>query len=637
MGQPNDTPLGLELIQQHTTRPVLIVETPADQHALVKADCVAAYAADWLENVAFVLGRSVVLIPRTEAWAERTWWQLAGSTSRQRIIRLPSSVAETVRNGKDALSALVTAAWKRPPDDPAHAPAMLGKRPQAGAQEAAEAPSSEAEPKRAIAAVPETDEVAKKRAEKAKRAAERAEKLAKLEAAGMFPWKGKPWADRIIYSASGYPKALQANVALVLREDPAWKGVLTWDLFARTIRVMRDSPGGTRAGLDWSDVDDMRTTEWVQRQGVHAPESIVSRAVTQIANEQAFHPLQTYLQGLTWDRQERLDDFLIEHCGADPTPIVRAMTARWMIGAVKRAFEPGCINRAVLILEGPQEIGKSQLFRVLAGADWFTDDVPMLGGKDTSQLLNCGTWIVELAELVALWRTDQHSVKAFISRQVDHFRVPYDKHPVKAPRTCVLGATVNPGGGGFLRDESGATRFWPVAVTRVELEPLTAMRDQLWAEAVHRYRAGEVSWLDSDDLRASAAELTEARRDTDPWEDAIREWLEWDLSFWPDGRVTRSKRPERLTDVSIAEILEHCLRLPTGRWGKSDKNRIGACLRVLGFTDYQLRDKHARVPRWRQVRGLEPALLDDDMRDAQLFDIYEESSKSDKSDKYLED
>src|SRR5262249_15117785 len=133
-----------------------------------------------------------------------------------------------------------------------------------------------------------------------------------------------------------------------------------------------------------------------------------------------------------------------------------------------------------LIFEGEQGIGKSNALRLLGGA-WFTDELPDLGSKDSALQVR-GRWIVELAELDALNRSEQSRIKAFLTRTVDRYRPPYGRTVQAFPRRCVFAGSVNHGE--YLKDETGGRRFWPVVCEgEVFTEGLVRDRDQLFAEA----------------------------------------------------------------------------------------------------------------------------------------------------------
>ena len=160
----------------------------------------------------------------------------------------------------------------------------------------------------------------------------------------------------------------------------------------------------------------------------------------------------------------------------------------------------------VLVLEGKQGAQKSTALSVLGGGgQFFNDQLPdNLGDKDASLAMN-GTWIVEMADLHSLSKTRVTMLKAFITRQVDRFRPPYGKNLIDTPRRSVLAGTTNEKG--YLVDETGNRRFWPVACgEEPEGHPFIAQRMQalredvtmLWAEAVAAYNAGEAWWLTTE-------------------------------------------------------------------------------------------------------------------------------------------
>ena len=127
--------------------------------------------------------------------------------------------------------------------------------------------------------------------------------------------------------------------------------------------------------------------------------------------------------------------------------------------------------------------------------NWFADEISDLGSKDSAQDLR-GKWIIELAELSAMKRGDIERTKAFMSRAIDHYRPSYGRRSQDFPRQCVFAGTTN--ADTYLGDETGNRRFWPVKVGHIDLAGLREVRDQLWAEAVAAFKAGEKWWLTAD-------------------------------------------------------------------------------------------------------------------------------------------
>jgi virulence-associated protein E len=114
-------------------------------------------------------------------------------------------------------------------------------------------------------------------------------------------------------------------------------------------------------------------------------------------------------------------------------------------------------------------------------------------------------------------------------------------------------------------DETGARRFWPVKVGTIDTDALAYDRDQLFAEAVHLYRAGAKWWPDGDFEQKHIRPEQEARFEADAWEEAIKEYL-----------VGRSR-------VSVSEIAKDALHIETAKVGTADQRRIGAVLHLLGW------------------------------------------------------
>jgi putative DNA primase/helicase len=230
-----------------------------------------------------------------------------------------------------------------------------------------------------------------------------------------------------------------------------------------------------------------------------------------------------------------------------------------------------------LILAGPQGYYKSTFFRVLAGDHAFCDTPIDMRNKDAYLALR-GAWLYEMAELSSMRPRDAETVKAFLAAQEDHYRPPYGREMVDAPRQVVFVGTTNEVG--FLNDPTGARRFWPVAVTRpIRVQDVRAERDQLWAEAVAAFRQGESWWLGEE----GDAELREVHQDyesEDPWEVMIREWIE--------GLAPT-------IDVTIAGILTVALKIEPGQQNRAHEMRCSGLLTRMGFKRRRIRIEGKRT------------------------------------------
>jgi predicted P-loop ATPase len=366
-------------------------------------------------------------------------------------------------------------------------------------------------------------------------------------------------------------KSVVANAILVLSHDAAWSGVVAFDDFAQRIAVRHSPPYADPVlpseSRDWRDEDDIQTAAWLQtKYGLLVNPEVARQAALAVARDHSFHPVREYLEGLTWDGSSRLDSMLTTYFGVKVSPYTTAVSACWSLSAVARVFDPGCKADQVLILEGRQGSKKSTGLRTLGGS-WFTDEIDAIGSKDAATQLQ-GVWIVELAELDAMSRSEVSRIKAFMSKSFDRFRPPYGKHAIRFERQCVFAGTVNHSD--YLRDETGNRRFWPVKCSSagsnadIDIDGLMRDRDQLWAEAVARYRRGEKWWLESAGLIADAAAEQDARYATDAWEATIARFVlakDW---------------------TTVAEALTH-LSVETPKQGQAEQNRVARCLKRLGW------------------------------------------------------
>lgn len=371
----------------------------------------------------------------------------------------------------------------------------------------------------------------------------------------------------------GEIKPIYYNVVRLLEyERDHWQ--LGFDTFAQR---------HTMRGRIMDDADLRAISDWVQRNGILASTGVIAEAAMAVADARPHHPVRDWLDGLTWDGVSRIDELLIDHAGVADTPLHRQQTAKFMIQAVARIYRPGCQADATLVLEGGQGAGKSTLLRELFGDDWFTDHLPDISTKDAMQQL-AGVWCIEIAELATLGKSDAAKIKQFLTSRVDRYRPSYGRLVVDVPRQCVFAGTVNPGAGGYLKDETGGRRFWPVAVgADINTGAIRDNRDQYWAEAVTRYRDGETWHLANGDAAKAAQEAQADRFVYDPWQETIETFL-------------RDR-----SETSVADVLIEALGLTEkGRWTQGDMNRVARCLTHIGWNRFRAR-RDGRL-QWRYKR-----------------------------------
>src|SRR5262249_27412549 len=217
---------------------------------------------------------------------------------------------------------------------------------------------------------------------------------------------------------------------------------------------------------------------------------------------------------------------------------------------------------------------KSAACSVLGGK-WLPDNLPdVTAGKDVSQHLN-GKWLIEVSEMHAMNRAESAQLKAFITRTTERYRPSYGRKEVIEPRQCVFVGTTNRDT--YLRDETGGRRFWPVKAGAVGVNAVARDRDQLFAEAVVRYRAGGQWWPDKDFERKHIMPEQAARYEADAWEEMIGEHL------------------KGASKVTIAQVARDALHIETPKIGTAEQRRIAAVLEQLGW---KRRPKDWQGKRW---------------------------------------
>jgi predicted P-loop ATPase len=411
------------------------------------------------------------------------------------------------------------------------------------------------------------------------------------------------WKRQMIVSKEGTYKAALANAITLLRHSPEWRGVLAYNEFSLYTVAKKPAPWPQSVpGENWTNSDDTRAADWLQHQGVLVNSNIAAEAVQTIAKENTFHPVRDYLNSLVWDQEARIDFWLRDYLGAVDTPFARAIGARWMISGVARIKQPGCQADHVLLVEGPQGIRKSTSLRVLAGDEWFSDHISDLGSKDSRLELH-GKWILEMAELDKVRRSELERVKAFLTAREDNFRPPYGRRSERVPRSCVFAGSVNDQTP--LTDETGNRRFWPVRCGAIDINKLVADRDQLWAEAYKRFLTGEVWWLDSPELTEAATGEQEERYAGGPWDEVILAWLEEPTQRCGRAGESGTRLPLEPFDstrerVTITDVLLHAIGKPLDRFTQMDQNSVQRCLVHAGWKRRQCRVELSR--KWFYVR-----------------------------------
>jgi predicted P-loop ATPase len=334
------------------------------------------------------------------------------------------------------------------------------------------------------------------------------------------------WESELELDKQGRIKDTVTNISIIITNDEAFKNIV-FNQHKGMIDVIGELPWN-QVKPGWGEPDMANAKIYFERKyGIWSPTKFKDALLGVVSTHRLYHPLKEYLSGLEWDGTPRIETLLIDYLGADDTPYVRAVSKLTLCAAVARVFEPGIKYDFLLVLVGPQGIGKSTIFEKL-GRKWYSDSLTIADMKDkTAAEKLVGYWIMELGELAGIKKMDVETVKSFITRTDDKFRQSYGTVVESHPRACIIVGSTN-SEDGFLRDISGNRRFLPVNVSANSKQHPWDLNDeivgQLWAEAKVLYENGEPLYLKGK-LAEMAQERQKAAMEYDPRQGIVEEYL----------------------------------------------------------------------------------------------------------------
>lgn len=412
------------------------------------------------------------------------------------------------------------------------------------------------------------------------------------------------WQTALELDKQGKIKDTLDNIVLIIRNDSELESI-AFNKHRDGIDARDGLPWEQMKG-GWNDSDNAALKVYLSNKyGIYSPTK-TKDAILAVAAERSYHPIKEYLDHLPdWDGTDRVETLLIDYFNATDNSYTRAVTRKMMVAAVARIVHPGTKFDSVLILNGPQGIGKSTFFAKLAG-DWFSDSLTLTDMKDKAgpEKLQ-GYWILELGELAGMRKTDVEVVKSFISRSDDKYRASYGVNVESHPRQCIIVGSTN-AESGFLRDITGNRRFWPVRISGDGKRKAWQMSvydvEQIWAETLVLYAKGEKLYLEGSDVELATNEQADAM-ESDEREGLVRTYLDtllpddWnDLSLYERrnylngsefGGESRVGTVER-TLVCNMEIWCECFGRDASAMKPADSYAIaGIMKKINGWNKYQ--------------------------------------------------
>ncbi len=387
------------------------------------------------------------------------------------------------------------------------------------------------------------------------------------------------WKEFLTKNKDGKIYTTINNALVILQNDEFLQCKVALNEFSNQLDIKGVLPWGKGKGT-WLDSDDAELRYYLESNFNFNGRSKIDDAFEIATTRLKFHPVREYLSGLKWDGHPRLDTLLIDYLGAEDNQYTRTVTRKTLVAAVARVYDPGIKFDTMLVLVGTQGIGKSTFLRLLVGDEWFTDDLRMEDMKSKAGPEKMpGKWIIEVAELAGLRKTEVEEVKSFLSRSFDRYREPYGRRAKDQFRQCVIVGTTN-ANDGFLRDQTGNRRFWPVKVGKGSLKPwrVNEERDQIWAEAKKYYNSGEVLYL-TPEIERMAAAAQEEHTEANPWFGLIEKYLN-----------------EKPTDIICGiEIWIHALNGDKNKYGRKEQLEINNVMRKMSGWEV---DGRKRIPEY---------------------------------------
>lgn len=417
------------------------------------------------------------------------------------------------------------------------------------------------------------------------------------------------WRTRLVRNTRGRPEANAFNLLLILEHDPELADLFYLDEFGNRVGLDRQPPwtGGRRE--EFTEIDALELAAWLgasERYEIAVKSDQVLQAVEAMARRRRRHSVREYLDGLSWDQQDRVSAFFSTYLGADNNSYTRGASACFLVSAVSRimwedAQQPtkGSKVDFMVVLEGAQGAGKTTAVLELFSSDWYAEATESPSHKDFYQTLR-GRWGIEIGEMDAFSKADVAKVKQAITTRTDVYRPSYGRIARGFRRECVMVGTTNRDD--WQRDETGARRFLPVIAKRADIAAIRKDRDQIWAQAVAMFRGGFKWW----ELPEGAQREQDARYSEDVWTARIERWVTGndprdgayagiDFTNPVEWTPSRGGNPGRPCEFTVADVLLKACSVEVSRQDRAQATRVGAVLTRLGFKCYRPRRLGERV------------------------------------------
>lgn len=360
--------------------------------------------------------------------------------------------------------------------------------------------------------------------------------------------------------------------------------------------VFKDRISIAVAGGDWRqlrDTDYGRLRAAFERQGFKAvPHEIMQTAVAMVAEQNQFDSLEIWANGLKWDGVPRIDRLLPDYYSAEDTPYTRAVGEYAFTTLGGRAIVPGVKADMAIIMVGLQGVGKTSALEVLVPEPDAFGEVDLGHNEETIARMLRGKSLIELAEMRGFKGRDADANKAWVSRRKEEWTPKYKEFNTTYWRRCLIVGTANDDE--QLDDPTGARRFLPVHVGKVNGPALVRDRDQLWAEGVHKFKQSGVAWQEAERLARAEHHKFEVVNELQDLVEAFMATPPTPKPGEPLHTTPRSAHPIRGVD-----ILTGCYGMVVSQIKKSDEMALAKIMKKLGYIRVNVYPRGKAVKMWR--------------------------------------
>jgi predicted P-loop ATPase len=304
----------------------------------------------------------------------------------------------------------------------------------------------------------------------------------------------------------------------------------------------------------------------LERHGFATPSKTnLADCVYKVAHDQRFDSAIDWGNSLKWDGIKRIDHLFSTYFGVEQSHREMAYSQYFATAMAGRLLVPGIKVDMAIVLIGKEGMRKSSAVNALAPIpDTYAElNFHDIDNKDSKMLLN-GKLIGELAELQGLRSKEANMIKAWVVRQVEEYRPPFAKLNVRIPRRCAFIGTTNDDE--FLSVGENNRRWLPLDVVKqADIEALITDRTQIWAEAIHVFKAAGVLFRDAETYQKEVNDTYSVVDEA--LQDKVQDYIK--LNYQQSYRVS---------DICLA-IQNNPFQAPT----KGEQMVIARMLKHLGF------------------------------------------------------